>query len=62
MVDILDVKSDLSKNIFSFKSPFVDKLKIGQHKEKVRFVVYFQDKLSNYHIEKDNNKLFNNER
>jgi len=58
VVDIPGVKYLLSDNIFSFQSPFIDKVKIGQHQEKVRFVVYFRDRLPPYQIEKDNNKLF----
>ena len=58
VVDILGVKHLLSKNIFPFPSPFVSKIKIGQHPEMVRFVVYFRNRLPNYQIEKDNNKLF----
>lgn len=58
VVDIPGVKHLLPKNIFSFESSFVTELKIGQHPEKVRLVVYFQDKLPGYKIEKDKNKLF----
>jgi len=58
VVDIPGVKHLLPKNIFSFESSFVTKLKIGQHPEKVRLAVYFQDKLPGYKIEKDKNKLF----
>ena len=58
VVDIPGVKHLLPKNIFSFESSFVTKLKIGQHPKKVRLAVYFQDKLPGYKIEKDKNKLF----
>lgn len=58
IVDIPGVHYRLPKNIYSFQSAFVDKVEIGQHLEKVRFVVYFRDKLTTYQIEKDNNKLF----
>ncbi|MCK5421766.1 MAG: AMIN domain-containing protein, partial [Deltaproteobacteria bacterium] len=57
VVDIPDAEKHFSKNIFTFKSPFLDKIKIGQHQKKVRFVVYFQDRLPTYRIEKDDNKL-----
>jgi len=57
VVDIHDVKNNLSKNIFPLKSHFVDKLKVGQHEGKVRIVVCFKGNLPNYHIEKSNNKL-----
>ena len=58
VVDIPGVKHLLSKNVFPFQSPFVSKIKIGQHPGMVRFVVYVRDRLPNYQIEKDNNKLF----
>lgn len=58
IVDISGVKYRLSENVFSFQSPFVSKVKVGQHPEMVRFVVYFRDRLPSYQIQRDDNKLF----
>ena len=57
VVDIPGVEYHLAKHIFSFQSPFIQKIKVGQHPEKVRFAVYFRDRLPTYKIEKKNNKL-----
>ena len=58
VVDIPDVKEKLSKKTFSFQSSLIDKIKVGQHPEKVRLAIYFKDTLPTYSIDKDENKLF----
>ena len=57
VIDIPGVKHLLPKNVFSFDSSYLTKLKIGQHPGKVRLAVYFRDRLPSYKIEKDGNKL-----
>jgi len=58
VVDIPDVQEKLSKKTFSLQSSLIDKIKVGQHAEKVRFAIYFKDTLPTYSIDKDENKLF----
>ena len=57
VIDIPGVKHLLPKNVFSFDSSYLTKLKIGQHPGKVRLAVYFRDRLPSYKIEKDGNNL-----
>lgn len=57
VIDIPDVVHLLPTSVFSFDSSYLTKLKIGQHPEKVRLVVYFRNRLPSYTIQKDDNKL-----
>lgn len=57
VVDIPDVTEKLSKRTFSFQSSLIDKIKVGQHPEKVRLVIYFKDAMPTYRIDNDENKL-----
>jgi type IV pilus assembly protein PilQ len=58
VLDIPDVQDRLSKKTFTFQSSLIDKIKVGQHPEKVRLVIYFKDTLPTYSIDKEENKLF----
>ena len=58
VVDIPDVQEKLSKKTFSFQSSLIDKIKVGQHPEKVRLAIYFKGSLPTYTIDKEENKLF----
>jgi type IV pilus assembly protein PilQ len=58
VVDIPGVQEKLSKKTFSLQSSLIDKIKVGQHPEKVRFAIYFKGTLPTYSIDKEENKLF----
>jgi len=57
VVDIPGVEYLVSKDISSFRSALMEKVKVGLHAEKVRFVFYFKNGLPTYQVEKDGNKL-----
>lgn len=57
VIDIPHVVHLLPTSVFSFDSSNLDQLKVGQHPEKVRLVVYFRDRLPSYKIQKDGNNL-----
>lgn len=58
VVDIPGVQEKLTGKTFSCQSPLIDKIKVGQHPEKVRFAIYFRETLPRYSIDKEDNKLF----
>ena len=58
VLDVPGVREKLDKKIIATESPILEKIKVGQHKDKVRFVFLFKDKLPPYKIEKNDTKLY----
>ena len=58
VVDIPGVREKLSEKDYTVESPLVEKIKVGQHQDKVRIVIYFKDNIPAYKIDKNDNKLY----
>jgi type IV pilus assembly protein PilQ len=58
VVDVPGVREALKDKQYTVESAFLEKIKVGQHHDKVRFVLYFKDKLPTYKIDKNDTKLY----
>ncbi len=58
VLDVPGVREKLDEKIIPIGSPILEKIKVGQHSDKVRFVFLFKDKLPPYKIEKNDTNLY----
>ena len=58
VVDVPGVREKLREKQYTVESSLLEKIKVGQHHDKVRFVLYFKDKLPPYKIDKNDTKLY----
>ena len=58
VVDIPGVREALKEKQYTVESALLEKIKVGQHHDKVRFVLYFKDKHPPYKIDKNDTKLY----